>query len=105
MTRERKLLWVSVGFAVAGWLSVGALTIDRDTLKQQVVSIEQEAATWKHQAGKAYTELLEVRGGTDSQTAAIPVGARYECQIKEGNDDGHTVAQCKDGIIYPPQEY
>ncbi|PVZ84183.1 hypothetical protein C9426_24055 [Serratia sp. S1B] len=104
MKGERKLLWVSIGFAVTGWLIVGTFAVDRDDLKQKVASVEQDAANWKKQAGKAYTELLKARSGSDSQRVSIPSGARIECQMKK-NLDGNTVAQCEDGLVYPPEEY
>ena len=105
MTRERKTLLASVLLAIAGWLTAAALATSVGDLKLRAASAEDDAATWKRQAGKAYSELLKAKAGTGSTTTLIPAGARIDCTIRTTVIDGKTISKCEDGTIYPPRDY
>lgn len=81
-----KLYWMAYG-----WLTVAVLAttlanlrlrISKNIYKARMVSAEENAVTWKRQAGKAYTELLKTRSGTDNAATLIPVGSRIDCTMK-----------------------
>lgn len=97
-----------------GWLTVAVLAttlanlrlrISKNIYKARMVSAEENAVTWKRQAGKAYTELLKTRSGTDNAATLIPVGSRIDCTMKTSTVNGQTIAQCEDDVIYTPHEY
>lgn len=105
MNRERKILLASIMIAVAGWLTAAALTTTLATLELRVVSAEEDSETWRRKAGKAYTELLKVRAGTDNTTVLIPAGTRIDCTMETTIVDGRAIVKCENGTIYPPRDY
>lgn len=105
MNRDKKILLAFIVFAIIGWLTVAVLATALANSKASMVSAEESAVTWKRQAGKAYTELLKTRSGTDNAATLIPVGSRIDCTMKTSKVDGQAIAQCEDGVIYPPHEY
>ncbi|MFN7506522.1 MAG: hypothetical protein ACK5Q1_13285 [Limnobacter sp.] len=105
MNLERKILLASMVVAVAGWLTATTLATAVGAFKLRAVSAEKDAAVWKRQASKAYTELLKARAGTDRTTVIIPAGALIDCTISTTIVDGKTVSKCQDGTIYPPRDY
>ncbi len=109
MNKDRKLLLAAAAAATAGWVCTAilatALVVKVGHAEWRAENAEADAATWKRQAGKAYTELLKARAGTDKMPALIPVGARIDCTMKMTTVDGLTTAKCEDGTIYPPRGY
>ncbi|WP_029741792.1 hypothetical protein [Enterobacter asburiae] len=105
MNRDKKILLAFIVFAITGWLTVAVLATTLANFKASMVSAEENAVTWKRQAGKAYTELLKTRSGTDNAATLIPVGSRIDCTMKTTTVNGQAIAQCEDGVIYPPHEY
>ena len=99
MNKDRKLLLAASGVAAAGWLCVAVLVAEIG------LSALKVADGWKKQAGRAYTELLKARAGTDSTAALIPAGARIDCTMQMTTVDGRAIAKCEDGTIYPPRDY
>ncbi|EBU5243456.1 hypothetical protein CYN59_22415 [Salmonella enterica] len=109
MYRNRKLLLAAAAGAVAGWFCTAilatSLVVKVGHAERRAESAEADAATWKRQAGKAYTELLKARAGTDNTAALIPVGARIDCVMQMTTVGGLTTAKCEDATIYPPRDY
>ncbi|EBU9738311.1 hypothetical protein BZS74_22420 [Salmonella enterica subsp. enterica serovar Oranienburg] len=105
MNRDNKILLALIVFAIAGWLTVAGLATTLVNFKARMVSAEENAVTWKRQAGKAYTELLKTRSGTDNVATLIPVGSRIDCTMKTSTSNGQAITQCEDDVIYPPHEY
>lgn len=103
MARERKMLVASIIFAVAGWLTVAGLATVLGAALEREVSAERDAAAWKRQAGKAYTELLKATAGTTNGALIIPAGARIECAVKEG--EGKALIDCGESTIFPAMDY
>ncbi|EIJ7881256.1 hypothetical protein LJN26_004281 [Salmonella enterica] len=105
MNKDRKLLLAASGVAAAGWLCVAVLVVEIGLSEQRAQNALKVADGWKQQAGRAYTELLKARAGTDSTAALIPAGARIDCTMKMTTVDGRAIAKCEDGTIYPPRDY
>lgn len=105
MTREKKILLSAILLAVTGWLMTAILLSSIGVFKLRSVNAESDAANWKRQAGKAYTELLKARAGVDSTGALIPKGARIDCTMAISTVDGRTVSKCENGTIYPPRDF
>jgi hypothetical protein len=98
MNREKKILLVSISFAVAGWFTAAEMATSVGAFKLRAMNAEADAADWKRQAGKAYTEMLQARAVAKSTAVQVPAGARIDCTMK-------TTSKCEDGTIYPPQDY
>ncbi|ATW34869.1 hypothetical protein [Candidatus Williamhamiltonella defendens] len=105
MSREKKFLLALIVFAIIGLLAVAVLATTLVNFKVRMISAEDNAFTWKRQAGKAYTELLKARAGTDHTETLIPVGSRIDCAMKADTFDYPAIAKCEDGVVYPPREY
>lgn len=105
MNREQKILLTVVSAAVLGWLAAAGTAVSLVTFKVRAMSAEDDAATWKRQAGKAYTEMLHARAGTSSTTVLVPKGARIDCTMTTSNVDGKFINKCENGVIYPPNDY
>ncbi len=105
MNRERKILFALILFAIPGWIVAAALATSVGSSNSRAVSAEREASRWKHQAGRAYTQLLKARSGGDATKMVIPAGTLIECSFGTSVADGKTVSLCEDGIIYPPLNY
>ncbi|ELL8195826.1 hypothetical protein RX235_004719 [Salmonella enterica] len=109
MNRNRKLLLAAAAGATAGWLCTiilaTSLVVKVGHAERRAESAEADAATWKRQAGKAYTELVKARAGTDNAAVLIPAGTRIDCTMQMTTVDGLTTAKCESGTIYPPRDY
>ncbi|MEB3727299.1 hypothetical protein VOF11_22015 [Escherichia coli] len=105
MNKDRKLLLAASGVAAVGWLCVAVLVAEIGSSELRAQDALKVADGWKKQAGRAYTELLKSRAGTDSTAALIPAGARIDCTMQMTTVDGLTTAKCEGGTIYPPRDY
>lgn len=105
MNKDRKLLLAASGVAAAGWLCVAVLVAEIGSSEKRTQDALKVADGWKKQAGRAYTELLKARAGTESTAALIPAGARIDCTMQMTTVDGRAIAKCEDGTIYPPRDY
>ncbi|RDE60943.1 hypothetical protein [Aeromonas veronii] len=103
MAKERKMLVASIIFAVVGWLTVAVLVMLVGESQEREASAKSDAAAWKRQAGKAYTELLKATTGTTNGSFIVPAGARIECAMKEEN--GKAKVDCGEGTIFPAKDY
>jgi hypothetical protein len=98
MNREKTILLVSILFGAAGWFTAAEMATSASAFKLRAMNAEADAADWKRQAGKAYTEMLQARAVAKSAAVLVPAGARIECTMK-------TTSKCEDGTIYPPRDY
>ena len=105
MTGEKAIVFWLTAIAAAGWITVGILVLSGENPNVRVIAVDEDSERWKRQAGKAYTELLKLRGGTGSTTALIPNGPHMDCSANTTTKSVQTVSECEDGIIYPPKDY
>lgn len=106
MNKDRKLLLAVSGVAAVGWLCVAVFAVEIGSAEQRTQDALKVADAWKEQAGRAYTELLKARAGTDNIATLIPAGARIECTMQMTTENGVTTAKCEHGgTIYPPSDY
>lgn len=106
MNKDRKLLLAASGVAAVGWFCVAVLVAEIGSSEQRTQDALKVADGWKEQAGRAYTELLKARAGTDNMAALIPAGARINCTVQMTTANGVTTAKCENGgTIYPPPNY
>lgn len=105
MARDKKILLSAIFLAVVGWVTAVVLLISIGSFKLRAVSAENEGATWKRQAGKAYNEMLKARTGTNNTAVLIPKGTRIDCKMNIVTENNKTFGDCVDGTFYPPRDY
>lgn len=104
----KKLLVGLILLTVAGWIGAAGGWIGATVAWQRTRSAESDAANWKRQAGKAYTELLAAKSSASgSKGILIAPGTQLACTMATKVVDGRTISDCVDGSVtlYPPKEY
>lgn len=91
--------------ALVGWAAAIGLGAAIGAARLHAFVAERDAANWRRQAGKAYTEMLQARAKASGSAVIIPAGSRIDCTMTTLVSEGRTVAKCENGTFYPPSSY
>ncbi|PNE59916.1 hypothetical protein A8H39_01855 [Paraburkholderia fungorum] len=109
LTRQQKMygIFLIVAVGAMGWLCTAGLAMYAAKMRISEALAERDAANWKRQAGKAYTQLIAARAGHADGKFLLPAGSRIEGTMTTKEVNGRAVASLNVSgtVFYPPKDY
>ncbi|MBN3761264.1 hypothetical protein [Burkholderia sp. Ac-20365] len=103
--KQNRLVLVLALVGFVGWVAAVGMAAAAAKARVAETLANAQAADWKRQAGKAYTELLAARSGMPDGSIVLPAGTQISSTYEMVTENGRAVARWTNAAIYPPKGY